>query len=229
MKHRRALLVTSSLAALATVSWGADLKPQASESRARTFALKTGQGEQTQISVREALVTGKRADGGRVRGNLVVVFNPATNLFVWDFAAVPDEVKALYQIDEIEARRRLVYADSTRLALFTVTVPPIDVYLREASERAANADDADAKALRRASEQYESMRSDYMYGRRKVSLFKDLGYPFITPEHDVMSSRAKFNSVALIGGNWELVIEGQWKERIVLNDEFKLLGHERVE
>jgi hypothetical protein len=187
----------------------------------------TGDTGPAHFPMRETLVEGKRADGSSARGRLIVIFDPSTRLFVWDYLALPPEVGRLTLAKEIESGGLLVYAGRERLVIFMTQALEIDIW--EAREKADSADDAEGRALKRAGEQLEAPGYNPLFGRLRISLQKDLGNAFILKALEPTFTPAKFVDISHKDGTWEIILEDQWKERITLNDKFELLGHKREE
>jgi hypothetical protein len=228
MKHHSHLLTALGALLAVAAARGADLKPIPYERMAQDLPA-TGDAGPVRLPMREILVDGKRADGKSARGRLIVAFDPSTQLFVWAYGALPPDVGRLTLTKEIESGELLVYAGRERLVMFMAQFAPVQIDIWEAREKADSADDAERRALRRAGEQLEAPGYNPFFGRIMTSLHEALGNAFVQKGFEANAAPAKFVDISHKDGNWEIVLEDQWKERITLNEKFGLIGHKREE
>jgi hypothetical protein len=109
---------------------------------------------------------------------------------------------------------------------------PPRLFVRESFSHADSLDEAETKALREATDEldYDAEKRGTLGSKQwtTVSLLK-LTMDFFLPKYSAGPSKAKLIGVSRREGNREILIEGQWKEKVVLNDKYEIVAMERID
>jgi hypothetical protein len=188
---------------------------------------KAGAGVEIQAS--SVIVDARMPSGRRDRGELVVLFDTASGFFQWLFAtSVADNpAESAYQAGFARGQMT-AYVDQDGLSVFGTSTAPPHLAVRQSRTRAQNVNDAEAQSLQDAS----GRLADYERGDHAdwsmISLLP-LGMEFVTPSQRPVRTPIKILQVVKQDGNWEVIIQSQWKEKIILNDKFELIGMTRMD
>ena len=182
------------------------------------------------LPAREILVEGKYPDGKPALGNLLILFDPASSRFLWSCHTFwaptglrgvhgPLPPHKLHLMGSLQNGQAAVYADMEHLTVFWFSLN-VEVYVRESSGKADSLNDAEKQALQEATNLLSILENNQMYGWKTVSLSKELGRDFTSPKDSVLPGSARFFGVARKDDHWQIILKGQWKEQITLDDKF---------
>jgi hypothetical protein len=91
---------------------------------------------------------------------------------------------------------------------------------------------AETKVLEYVRANMDSLRGKDLPQWTTIWLGKAMGpywSDFVCPKDSATTGPVRLIDVSQKGGNFELLIEGQWKERVVLSRNFELLNFERAQ
>jgi hypothetical protein len=118
-----------------------------------------------------------------------------------------------------------IYVAADRLAVFSGGTQVM--FVRDSLERASSLDDAQTKAFREAEAELGSMETSPP--RRH---FKEVPLPlpldFFAPKYSAAPAKSRLIGVLRQDGKWTIIVEGQWKVRITLDDKYEVISTERV-
>jgi hypothetical protein len=193
------------------------------------------------LQVREVWLNARMPNGHSEGGSLLVLFDPERKLFQWRLVTgqlAPGQVRRPTPGEsalppEFEVGARMAYV--TRDAFVTFTIMPSCLYVFESRDRADNLNEATTASLKAA----EASLPEYAthgpsYGKA-VDLSPQLMLSFFQGPEGAGSASvpviggARIVDVSRQNGEWKIVVQGQWKEKIVLNDKFELISMTRVD
>ncbi len=232
MKITVAILALGALSGVMLGQLG-ELKPIPSARMDRAIPALTPIGRML-IPAREILVEGTYPDGKPLLGNLLIRFDPSTGYFLLDCSIyiAPFEYRGIegrlppHKLSMIDGRQKypgstVVYADKDSLTAFDAVVNRI--LIREATQKANSLDDAENKAFRQALNQLGILEHDGAYGFQRVSLWEKLGRDFFAPKDSVLIGGFSFLDVVRKDGGWDILLKGQWKEQLTLDDKYEVV------
>jgi hypothetical protein len=162
----------------------------------------------------------------------MLIYDPETTRYLWDSEYVPDGFPDnLPPIPE----GNFIYSGSARLTSFWIVAPKIVVL--ESQKTAGSLDEAEQKALSEKrvveSEMEQMMTSKTPVERpdaKRVKFvpFGDLGEEFFSPPLSARAGPVKLLDLVRKGNHWEATIQGQWKERLDIDDNYKVIGKEQI-
>jgi hypothetical protein len=173
------------------------------------------------------------------QGTLQVLFDAETKLFQWRLAVVtlaaheprlPERVELPVPI-EFTSGSRVAYAGKDVLVTFTIMPDPPTLYVQETRDHAETMSAATTASLNAAADTLSEYQRRSPYGTA-ILLHPRLGNDFFGPPGSAavaVLGGAKITGVSRRNGQWELVVKGQWTEKIVLTDKFELVGMTRVD
>jgi hypothetical protein len=169
---------------------------------------------------------------GRVRGAVVVFFEPKTRLFSWVFAFAGDGSRP-----DLLGRYRqssLLYLVDEQLVFFTVREQSLAV--RISTERAASLSDAVSKAVASAeARKSELVKPELLFRGPDLAAYVSLKE--IEPDFFLLKNNAapapplEVIAASFADGKWEVTLKGPNKDRVVLTLDaaFKLQGIRRLD
>jgi hypothetical protein len=217
-------LIWMTLTTIATVA-GGDLNPIPFTRGDHGISAITANGEVI-LAGREMLLDVTYPSGRAAKGDILVLFDKATGLFLWQYHALNPRESQTPQLAARLTDTSRVYVGNDRLVVFTCRATPL--YVLESSERADSLDDAEAKSLQAAREQLKEIEGNG-HGRAKpyeVSL--PLPRDFFAPPFSAAPGKATITEVSRKDGKWELLLVGQWKAKVILDDKYQPISWERV-
>jgi hypothetical protein len=203
-----------------------------------------GESVETQLQIREIVLEARLPSGRDEMGTLQVLFDPERKLFQWRLGTVqlsPEMRKMLQSRElpvpiEFSSGARVAYASSGALVTFTVVGITPTLYIQESRDHARSLSDATTAALNAAAEnlrEYERQRPTF---GTAVPLHPQIRNDFFCTTPCTKESAmvpllgAKITGVSMrSGGQWEILVKGQWTEKIVLSPKFELVGMTRLD
>ena len=192
------------------------------------------------LPARELLIEGAYPDGTPLRGNLFIVFDPSSGYYIWtchSYGAPAEHRRTPGRLPEhrlfiLNQRNRFpgeaaVYVDRNQMVAFEAVVH--SMLIQESTRTASHMDDAEAKALQSAMAQLGILQHDTTFGSKRISLLEKLGNAFFTPKDSPLPGGFLVKSVSRKELKWEVEIEGQWRERLTLDDSGQVMSHYRIE
>jgi len=204
-----------------------ELKPVPFTRGDYTLQATTDKGD-TLLEARDILVEVRYPSGKEARGDLLVFFDKSRGHFLWHYTSLyRGMMKPERRLAEWFTHDSIAYVEDDRIVIWRmlgVTRLSID----ESSKRAASLDDAEAKALREATAQLEKIEKgsgwiDY----KEVSL--NLTTDFAVPKNSPIAGPVKLFSVSKQDGKWEVMIQGQWTVKAILNHKYELMDVQRIQ
>jgi hypothetical protein len=168
------------------------------------------------------------------KSRFAVVYDPRTTVYAWLSNYVFEDDSDTPRYSDAFARSILTYSGEKRLSLFWLVSPKIVVV--DSAKTAASLDDAVEKALKEdrdlETEMEYSMTHPHNerpdWKRLKVVPFGDLGQDFFAPPLSAIDGPVKLLDFQRKDGHFEATIQGQWKARIVFDDDYKVTTKVRV-
>jgi hypothetical protein len=204
-----------------------------------------GESVETQLQIREIRLEARLPSGRDETGTLQVLFDPERKWFQWRLGTVQlsPELRKMFQSGELPvpieftSGARVAYASKDALVTFTIVGITPTLYIQESRDHAGSLSDATTAALNAAAEklgEYERQRPTY---GTAVPLHPQIRNDFFctapcTKESSIMPflGGAKIAGVSMRnGGQWEILVKGQWTEKIVLSPKFELVGMTRLD
>ncbi len=190
----------------------------------------------TSFPAREVVLQGRNSDGRPAEANLFVVFDPGTGLFRWSCSlSSPSGTPRLFILEGAKRDGGTYdFAEKDRIVGFGVGPAPPEIHIREFTVRATSLDDAENKSVQELVSQMDAMLTIRAYGWRIVPLLKALGGPvaahdFLAPTYSAQIGHIKIVDISRNVGKWEIVLEGQWKANLILNDRYEIVKLERAQ
>jgi hypothetical protein len=178
------------------------------------------------VAARGMQLDAKMPSGAKRNAQFLVLFDPVSGCFQWLFGYGNPANRTTY-LDDFSSGHNAIFAADHKLIVFSLSSPSLGV--RESTEVADGIDDADTKSLRAAidsASEYESGASEKHW--RRISLLS-LGLDFWAPKGSAAFGPAKILKVSREGSNWNVIIQAQWKSKIVLNDQYEIVKAEKTE
>lgn len=240
----RLTIVLCSVCVSALLAAG-QLTPKGSMADHTLRALRQGAAKratvETQLLIREVPLDIKMPNGRDQTASLQVLFDPESKFFQWRLVPggfPPGERPSQESVElpaEFTSGSQVAYVSKDALVTFTLMPTPPTLYVKESRDHADSISDATAasfKAAAKGLDEYQNQGPSY---GRAIRLLPQLTNTFFcTPPCTVGSANipvlggAKITGVSMQNGEWEIVVKGQWEERIVLNDKFELVRMTRV-
>ncbi len=213
--------------AIASVLTAAEnrLTPIGSTKHDRGLPAKGDLGDSS-ITSREMLVDISYVDGRPRKGAFVVFFDAYSGRYLWEFGPVNQREARSYMTAGY-GTLGFVHIAADRLVLFAFARPFLVVH--ESFGKANSLDDAEAKALAEATGRLPAKLRGQKDDRVVIELSKWLPREFFLA-CDVCSGPGP--SLVLNtthkGNTWELILQGQWKQRVTLNNKYEVTGTARI-
>ena len=201
------------------------LTPISTSKYEHAIAAKTDQGD-TFLVAREMLVDITYTDGRPRKGALLVLFDSSSGNYMWEFGLVGQNENASTMTIGY-GTSGLVHAASGRLTHFAFRPPFLMVH--ESATKANGIEDAEAKAFVEATDRLPAKLARKMDDRVIINLMKVLAREFfLACAQCVGPGPTRIVNITRNGSTWELVLQGQWQERIILNQKYEITGHNRI-
>jgi hypothetical protein len=218
----------------ATNSLAGELKVVALQRLEDAVTLKTPVGS-LPFPARRLILQGHQSDGRGAECNLLLLFDPRSGGFFWWCPLTsPSESPKLGNFAAVQLGMISAYVAPDRIVGVLAYGGPPDIYIKEFTTKAHSMDDAEAKAIRELSEQMDVIRSNPWSGWTKTPLIDELGGPikardFLAPKFSAEWGRIKIIDISHVEGSWQITLEGQWIEKLYLNEKFEFIKLERPE
>lgn len=192
------------------------------------YALRaTTSKEEVLLEASDLLVDFKYPNGKEGRGDLLVLFDKSSGHFVWHYGSpYMDMTRPKRRLAELFAHDSIAYVESDRIVIWKV-MEGGGLRIDESSRRAENLYDAEAKALREVTGQLENIERG-RGAKEYKELFLQLTHDFLSPKNSATWGPLKLLGVSRQDGRWQVIIEGQWKVKAILNDKYELIDTERI-
>jgi hypothetical protein len=175
------------------------------------------------LQVRDISLEGTYPDGRPLKSGLLLLFDRSSHCFFWEHS-LGIERAAGFRDGLLAA-----YASKQHLTVFRVLPGMLTIYVWDAADKADSLDDADVKAIEMARSRVGTPQSRQWYGWHEVSLTRVLGRDFISPRDSAApSGPLRIVSISRPEDNWEVVLDGQWKEKVTLNDRYEVVKVARM-
>jgi hypothetical protein len=192
------------------------------------------------IPARELLVEGAYPDGKPLLGSLLLFFDPTSGYYLWECStyvapfehrSVPGRLPEhkLYLLNALDKypTRQVVHLGPDGIAVFAAVI--VDLRVRQSSQIAMNMGDAESEAIREATGQLQLLEGGQAYGWNSIRLSDKLGREFFGPKDSVVPLGFTIADVARKYKGWELVLKGEWKERLILTNRLDIASVERLD
>jgi hypothetical protein len=179
------------------------------------------------IAARETLVDVTYTDGRPRKGALMVLFDPASGRYLWEFGPVPLTDKTASHMSGYGTTAH-VYVAGDRLVHFAFGHPYLMVH--ESPAKGNGIDDAEAKALAEATGRLPSK----LTGKTDDRVIINLG--MLLPREFFLAcplcsgpGPVKITAISHKGNTWEITLQGPWQEKITLNQKYAVTAIARID
>lgn len=181
------------------------------------------------IAVRELLVEGFYPDGHDMFGNLLVLFDSSSNLYFWQFRPQFRTSRLLTHLSELQKfELEGWYFGRDVIANFLLERSGIHATISRTT--ATSLDSAVQSALK----EVVSTMAEAGYGTVNVPVGEQvfpvpgLSDEFFFPPGNAFPGPAWVTGVERNGSGWDIAIQGQWKEKLTLDGNNKIVGEVKV-
>ena len=185
---------------------------------------------QARLQARSIAIEATMPNGITKRGEVFVIFDPVAGFFQWFLATGVSNLETTDGYLPVFASGEwATFAEKDALTIFQFAAMPPFVAAIQSHSRASSAIDAEAKALGEATKALSDQegRSRPKEWHRVPLL--SLGKEFVIAPGRPVPGPMTILAVMKQDGNWEITLQGQWKEKILLNDKFELVSLTRVD
>jgi hypothetical protein len=105
----------------------------------------------------------------------------------------------------------------------------VDLQVRQSNQKAMNIDDAESMAIREMSGQLQFLEGHRPYGWTSIRLSSKLARDFFAPKDSSAVGGFSITDVSRRSDGWELILKGQWKERLVLTHSLDIASVEKLD
>jgi len=170
----------------------------------------------------------RRSDGKVERSNLIVVYDPVGEHYIWrnTMQNFPGDTTSFYE--ELDSGRAALYAAPTEIIFFYM---PSNLFVQEHRDHCGSLDCAETASIadvgRRAIEKigYDSVE-------KEVAVAPALGRAFACDPEELRSNcpftAKNIVSISRDGENWRLVVRNRWDQEIILDSKFDLVSTRRL-
>lgn len=219
-----------------STAYGADVRPVTMSQKDFAVPVMTDTGTGFLLG-REMILDITSANPGLKRSLFAVVYDPRTTLYVWHSNYVFEGDSDKMRFSDQFASSILTYSGESRISLFWLVSPKIVVV--DSTKTAKSLDHAVEKALGEDRDMETEMdhniihpthphkeRADWK--RLKFVPFGDLGQDFFAPPLSPINGPVRLLDFQRRDGHFEAIVQGQWKERIVFDDDYKVITKTRL-
>jgi len=156
----------------------------------------------------------------------MILLDPSSGRYVWDFGPVPlNETTSNHMTGY--GTISMIYVSGDRLVDFSFGLPYLVAH--ETFGKASSVDDAEAKAIAEATGRLPAKLMHKTDDRVMINLVKFLPHEFFQA-CAICSGPAptKIIDITHKGNTWELTLQGQWREKVTLNDKYEVTGTTRL-
>ena len=155
----------------------------------------------------------------------MILYHAESGYFYWSFAPVP---KTQLTPRMTSAFERVARAHVATGKLVLISIAYTDLIVSESIGKANSIDDAENKAFQEAPSRVAAFEANPRTGLLIISIWKVLPRDFFIAPGHAQAGPVNMLDLTHKGNTWEVTIEGQWKEKITLNEKYELTGHARV-
>jgi len=185
-----------------------------------------------EVQLRESCIDVSGKDGKREPYRIVVLFEPRSRAFTWDFFRDDKPIADTPRATAWIKRHQAVFLQDSHLLTFEVGGTPGPIEVHNYRVHASSLDDAEQQTLHSVAE-LNDPPGHFLETKgihTKYVSIENLGLDFvIAPRHAEMGPPPKVTSVHWDGQHWTLVVQGQWSEAITLDAAFNLISMQKVE
>jgi hypothetical protein len=179
-------------------------------------------GGRIQVHGGEALVNVSSSDGTPTKGDLVVLFDPATRRFLWqNFTMSPRGPFDLIYLNALSFdKHQALVSTSDSVAWWRSGDRALEV--RASTETAKNLDDAFAKALSDLSAGWETRYAKADYPNRRIVAFRDEAEMrdfAIDPTMPNAASWPTIENVTRVDQGYQITLHGMWFGEVTIGDD----------
>ena len=117
--------------------------------------------------------------------------------------------------------------DVDRLVQISPIADP-SLSILESAQRAGTLAEAEAKTLHAVAERLPSLENSAARPDEIVIVTLPLNRDFFAPRPSAGPQWAKVFQASRTEGKWEIIVEGQWRAKVLLDDRYKVLATERL-
>ncbi len=206
----------------------AQFSPIATTRYNHAISAKTDLGD-VSIAVRQMLVDVSLPKWHSGKGSLSIFLDSSSGYFQWWLAPVAKTQQSARLVSGQGAHWRM-YIAADRLLYFGFGHP--NLIIKESREKARNLDDAEERALSDARRRGLAVLAYKSPDRVLINLWKILPHNrsenFFAPPGDPRLGPLRLVDVVHKGNTWEVILQGQWQQKIVLNDKYEVTGTARI-
>jgi hypothetical protein len=218
---------TAACSTLFGIATMAQVTPIATTRYSYTIPAETDSGD-VFIAGRELLVNVDLPKWHSQRGLLFVRFDSSRGYFQWSIAPVPKSQQTV-GTSRYDGTYRRFYVAPDRLLFFCVIYTTLDV--KESREKATSIDDAEAQSLaeagRRGAAGLAFKPSDLVTINLGKLLPRNINENFFALPGAANIGVVKLIDVSRKNSTWEVILQGQWQQKITLDDKYKVIGSVR--
>ncbi len=200
------------------VSGLGQLTPQNASKRESTIQALTPAGL-TPISVRLMELDAKYPNGKTGKGTICVYYDQNTRLYLWDFLMLPKTYNAQPSA-EIFMYKGKVFVANNQIVQFRT-----ESYV-QSSDVANGLEEALSKSVTTATTILQRGESALVFSRKGYNL--RLPADFLVPPYNSLAVMPSIIDVQRKNSQWQVTVQGVWKEIITLDDKFQFIGHAPV-
>lgn len=225
------MLITTILLLLSPAVAADGLSPIANTRHEREVTAKSDGGDIT-IAHREMYVDILPHDGAPRKGALLVIFDAASGQYLYEWHPVPIDEQKL-TISSGYGSRAVTYVARDRIIVFGFSQPSLLVH--ESFAKASSMDEAELGALWSANGGFQPKSNRKPDNRLVVELGLLVGQGklpqgfFQTCHMCANPPPARMVSVERKGVTWEIVLQGQWREKLILDEKYQFKDSVRIE
>jgi hypothetical protein len=178
---------------------------------------------------RELLVDATYPSGRNGKGGVFVLFDKASGFFIWYYREIGKNEPQSPGMVETFTSDSIPYVADDRLVVFLKR--DSDISVRESFERADSLDDSMSRALKSAADllgEIERGSQGSYYKSFKDVPLTPLGRDFLGPKLSAAFGPIKLLSVSKLPSGWDILVQGQWKAKLTLNDKYETTGWEKI-
>ena len=191
------------------------LIPQNASKRESTIQALTPAGL-TPISVRLMELDAKYPNGKTGKGTICVLYDRNTGLYLWDF------LMWLVKYPIPPSEEHFVYKGKVFVANNQIVHFRPESYV-QSSDVANSLEEALTKSVTAATSTLQRGESALIFPRKR----SQWRFPpdFFVPPHNSKGIRPAIIDVQMKNSQWQLTVQGVWKEIVTLDDKFQFVGH----
>jgi hypothetical protein len=175
------------------------------------------------LLTRHLKLEAKLSDGRSREYELILLFDRATGCFQSVVGLWP-ELRP-NPLGSFTGKQAAVYSSAEGIVVFFLDMGRLDVL--DSKQNAFGLDDAENQSLARARQVTTESPKDMSPAWRQVPL--TLSTEFWAPPFSAIRGAIKILGVSKTGKGWTLLIQGQWKVQLTLNEKYEVVSAEKVQ